>query len=78
MLNLYECESGELIGTLTQEELRYLIAELEEEDSEDQDYYIDRASLDWFEEHGADADLMAMLRKALGDREGMDVRWAKT
>jgi hypothetical protein len=33
--------------------------------------------LDWFDEHGVDPALEALLREALGDREGMDIRWTK-
>lgn len=76
MPKLYSARSGELLGMITAEELQYLIDQLEEEDSEDQDYYIDRATLAWFQEHGADARLKTMLREALGDREGMDIRWS--
>jgi hypothetical protein len=77
MAKIYDVESGDLIGTVTATELQFLIDQLEEEDSEDRDYYVDRASLDWFEEQGADPALMAPLRQALGSREGMDIRWEK-
>ena len=76
MPKLYDAETGKLLGAITAEELQYLIDQLEEEDSEDQDYYIDRATLGWFQEHGADATLKTMLQEALGDREGMDIRWS--
>jgi processive 1,2-diacylglycerol beta-glucosyltransferase len=75
MAKVYDKESDELIGTVTATELQFLIDQLEEEDSEDRDYYVDRASLDWFEEQGADPALMTLLRQALGEREGMDIRW---
>jgi processive 1,2-diacylglycerol beta-glucosyltransferase len=75
MPNLYDAESGTLLGTITAAQLAFLTDQLEEEDSEDRDYYIDRATLTWFEEQNADAALMALLRGALADREGMDIRW---
>lgn len=77
MVQLYDNESGDFIGTITKEELDYLVSGLEEEDSEDQDYYIDRATLEWFEEHDADLELLTLLRQALGDRQGMEIRWSK-
>jgi processive 1,2-diacylglycerol beta-glucosyltransferase len=77
MAKVYDMESGELIGTVSETELQFLVDQLEEEDSEDRDYYIDRASLAWFEEQGADPSLMSLLRKALGERAGMDIRWEK-
>lgn len=77
MIKLYDDESGDLIGPITPEELRFLFDQLEEETLEDQDYYIDVATINWFEEHGGDPDLTTLLRGALGDREGMDIRWSK-
>jgi hypothetical protein len=77
MAKVYDVESGELVGTVTATELQFLVDQLEEEDSEDRDYYIDLASLAWFEEQGADPALMALLRHALGEREGMDIRWER-
>jgi processive 1,2-diacylglycerol beta-glucosyltransferase len=75
MAKVYDVESGKLVGTVTATELQFLIDQLEEEDSEDRDYYVDLASLSWFEEQGADPALIALLRQALGEREGMDIRW---
>jgi hypothetical protein len=77
MVRLYDDQSGDLIGTITEEQLKYLIDQLEEEDSEDRNYYIDRATLDWFEEHAVDPTLEALLRKAMGNRDGMDIRWTR-
>jgi processive 1,2-diacylglycerol beta-glucosyltransferase len=77
MTRLYDKESGNLLGTITAQDLQFLIDQLEEEDSEDKDYYIDGATLDWFEEHGASADMLNLLRGALGERQGMDIRWER-
>lgn len=78
MVQLYDDQSGDMIGTITEEQLKYLIDELEEEDLEDRNYYIDRATLDWFEEHAVDPALEALLRKAMGNRDGMDIRWTRS
>jgi hypothetical protein len=77
VVQLYDTESGNLIGTITEAELRFLIDQLEEEDLEDQDYYIDRATIGWFEEHGGDSTLIRLLRQALGSSEGIEIRWTK-
>jgi processive 1,2-diacylglycerol beta-glucosyltransferase len=34
--------------------------------------------VDGFEEEGADPALVALLRKALGEREEMEIRWTRT
>ena len=72
---LIDSESGKPIGTISEAQLQALTDQLEEEDSEDQDYYIDGATLDWFEDEGVDPALTALLRTALGSREGMEIRW---
>jgi hypothetical protein len=77
MARLYDVQSGDLIGTISAVQLQFLIDQLEEEDSEDRDYYVDANTLDWFEEHGADPALMTLLRRALGARQGMDIRWTE-
>ncbi|MBN1660531.1 MAG: galactosyldiacylglycerol synthase [Anaerolineae bacterium] len=75
MANLYDKESGRLIGPISERDLDFLMRQLEEEGLEDQDYYIDPVTLDWFEDHGADPALVEMLRHALGDSEGVEIAW---
>jgi hypothetical protein len=77
VIELYDNDSNDLIGTITPEDLRFLLDQLEEENLEDQDYYIDLATIAWFEEHGGDPDLTQLLRESLGDREGMEIRWSE-
>ena len=36
-----------------------------------------QATLDLFEEVGADADLLALLRQALGTREDIEIQWVR-
>jgi processive 1,2-diacylglycerol beta-glucosyltransferase len=66
-----------LLGTISDEDLRFLQADLEEESLEDTDYYINQATVDWFESQGADPAMVSMLRKALGGKPDMDIRWEK-
>ncbi len=74
---LIDNETGKPIGTISEAQLQVLVAQLEEEDAEDQDYYIDAGTLDWFEDEAVDPALTALLRKALGSREGMEIRWTE-
>ena len=78
MIKLHDKESGLEIGALTEDNLQFLIDQLEEESGEDQDYYINEATLDIFEEDGADKDLVALLRDALSGRTEMEIRWSRT
>jgi hypothetical protein len=77
MIQLHEKETGIFVGTITEAQLQFLIDQLEEESADDTDYYIDQATLDLFEEVGAEADLRALLRQALGTREGIEIVWSR-
>ncbi len=76
MIRLQDAERGTPIGTITEEQLQFLIDELEEESVEDTDYYVSTDTVDMLEENGGDPELVALLRKALAGREGLDVRWS--
>lgn len=77
MLNLYNSDTGALLGQISEAELQILILNLEEESAEDQDYYIMAEMVDVLEARGADARLVQMLRTAIGDQEGAEVRWSQ-
>ena len=78
MIQLHEKETGVFLGTITDDQWQFLIDQLEEESTNDTDYYIDQATLDLFEEVGAEADLLTLLRQALGTREGIEIVWSRT
>jgi processive 1,2-diacylglycerol beta-glucosyltransferase len=77
MINLFDSESGTRLGSVTEEQLQYLIDQLEEESTKDQDYYVDEQTLDMLVEAGADSALLDMLRDALGERDGLEIRWER-
>lgn len=77
MITLHDKETGAFVGEITEEELQFLLDELEEETTEDRDYYLNRDELEVLEEEGADEALIIMLRKALGDREEMEIEWTR-
>jgi len=77
MIRIFDAESGAELGTITEEQFRFLAERLEEEDEGDEDYYINTDTLDVFEEEGADPALLELLRKALAGREEMEIRWKK-
>ena len=78
MIEVRDKKSGVPIGSISEEQLRFLIDQLEEETTADQDYYINRETLEMFAEHGADDDLLNLLRGALGDRDDMEIEWSRT
>ena len=77
MIKIIDKETGVELGTISEEELKYLIDQLEEEHSEDKDYFISQDTLAMFEQKGIDPVLLDFLRKALGDRESIEIEWKK-
>jgi hypothetical protein len=77
MVKLYDVATGLVIGEISEAQLTFMIGQLEEESLADTDYYINQATVDMFEQNGADAQLLALLRQALGNRKEMDVRWER-
>ena len=77
MIDLYDNATNVLIGSMTEPDLKVLRDTLEEESQDDQDYYIDQATLDVLGDGRATEHLMGLLRKALGTAEGVDIRWER-
>ena len=59
----------EVLGTISEEDLDFLADNLQEEFEEDQDYYIDQATVEYLKDQGAGAPLISLLYKALEDEE---------
>ncbi|NLT34163.1 MAG: galactosyldiacylglycerol synthase [Acidobacteria bacterium] len=63
-----------LLGSITDAQLDFLIDNLEEEFEEDDDYFLNRDTLDYLEGKGIDGELAALLRAALDKHpEGVDI-----
>jgi processive 1,2-diacylglycerol beta-glucosyltransferase len=77
MIDVYDNDTNELIGSITEADLKVLQDHLEEESLDDQDYYIDRATIDVIGDGQATEHLMNVLRKALGTKASIDIRWQK-
>jgi hypothetical protein len=77
MIDVYNNETNELIGSITEADLKVLVDHLEEESSEDQDYFIDQPTIDVIGDGQATEHLLGVLRKALGTAEGVEIRWER-
>jgi hypothetical protein len=77
MIQLRDKESGSLLGSISEEELQFLIDNLEEEWDGDTDYYLNRATIEMLRDSGADKSLLDLLELALGDREDCEIVWEK-
>ena len=77
MIRLQDKDTGAYVGDITEDQLQFLISQLEEESEDDREYYINVTTVDSFEEQNADPDLVETLRNALGGREEMEIQWIR-
>jgi len=70
-------DSNRSLGVISDADVKVLVDQLEEEDMADDDYFIDGATVSILESAGASSTLVALLLAAIGDSEGIDVRWEK-
>ena len=76
MIQLHDNDTQIRLGEITEQQLQFLVDHLEEESSSDQDYYINRDTLEMFAQAGADPALLDLLQRGLGGREAMEIRWS--
>ena len=77
MIDLYNAATNQVLGSITETDLKVLVDALEEEGVNDQDYYIDAATIDVIADGKATEHLVGLLRKAVGAGEGVDIRWQR-
>jgi hypothetical protein len=77
MIDIYNNETNQLIGSITEADLEVLTDHLEEESVDDQDYYIDAATIEVIGDGQATEHLLSVLRKALGTAESVEIRWQR-
>jgi hypothetical protein len=75
MFKIFDKDSGNLLGKVTSDQLQFLIDQLEEESKYDQDYWLNRHTLETFAAKGCPAELLDFLSNAMGERQEMEIRW---
>ncbi len=76
MPRLYRVDTGDTIGEISEKQKQFLVDMLEEEDEDDQDYFINQDTLELFSDNNCDPELLALLEGALDDGEdGVDIAW---
>jgi hypothetical protein len=65
------------LGSISDEDLQFLIDNLEEEWEEDTDYYLSRATVDMLKSRGASEPLVSLLEAAMGDSDAVEVEWSR-
>jgi hypothetical protein len=77
MIKLYNKKTDAYIGEISEAQLSFLVDELAEETYDDQDYYLDEGTLVYLQDNGADAALVALLKKAFDEQGEVEIRWEK-
>ncbi|RMH69007.1 MAG: galactosyldiacylglycerol synthase [Gemmatimonadetes bacterium] len=77
MVSLYNKQTNEFLGQVTDEQFQFLVDHLEEESMIDDDYFINAMTLDMLEDQGGDTDLMEILRTGLGSQDGIEITWTR-
>lgn len=78
MVMIFDKQSGAELGTITDEQLQFLADHLEEESESDDDYYLNRTTVDFLEGEGAAPEVIAVLRRALDGRDEAEIRWTRS
>lgn len=77
MIRLRIKETGTELGSITEEDLQFLIDNLEEEWEEDQDYYLNRQTLEMLKGRSISTSLAQMLERAMGEGDDVEVEWSR-
>ena len=78
MPELYLKSDNKHLGHLTEDELKFLIAQLEEESEDDEDYAINRMMLDYLKEQKISPNLLSLLEEALGEADEVEVKFTRS
>jgi hypothetical protein len=78
MVKLYDKKTRQYLGRISEEELQFLIDNLEEENLTDQDYYINQATLDLLKEKGMSEALAKLIESALGENDDVEITYERT
>jgi hypothetical protein len=73
MIKLSLKDTGKALGTIEDADLQLLVDQLEEEDRSDNDYYITPYDIEMLQKGGASANLVKILKDAVGGAEGVDI-----
>jgi hypothetical protein len=78
MVYLYNQATDELLGEISEDELKFLIDQMEEESTKDKDYSITRMEIAYFSQNGATPHLINLLTQALGEQQEVIILWSRS
>jgi hypothetical protein len=77
MVLIRDKSTGAQLGSVSDDDLQFLVDHLEEEFREDADYYLDAETVEMLREAGASPALLAVLEPALGDLGEVEIQWSR-
>ncbi len=77
MVKLFEKSANRYLGEISEEELQFLIDNLEEESLTDVDYYINTTMLDNLKEKGLSDNLANLIQTAMGVKTEVEIRFER-
>ena len=77
MVKLYDKATGRYLGEVAEEELQFLIDNLEEESLTDVDYYINETVLESLKEKGMSETLARLIESAMRDKGEAEIRYER-
>lgn len=77
-IRIYDHASNECYGEVTEEQLKFLSEKHAERFEAGSVYYLDQRTLEMFESSNADAGLLEFLRRALGQKDDVDLTWVRS
>ena len=77
MIKIFNKQTNEALGRISETDLQFLVDHLEEESIHDTDYYIRRETLEQFPHQGASPKLIELLRGGLRDGDAIEIRWER-
>ncbi len=78
MITLKDKTNNRWLGQISYAQLKFLNDELGTAHKDDQDYLVNRMTLDKLKASGADAQLAVIIEKAMGDKDEVEFYWIKS
>lgn len=77
MIKIFNNETNEFLGRISESDIAFLGEQLEEESIHDTDYYITKDTVEQFPQKGASPKLMEVLRGGLKNGNAIEIRWER-
>jgi len=78
MVTIFDNATGTELGQIADDQLQLLVDQLEEESATDDNYYINRSTLDVLAAAGAREELLGLMERALDANGEAEIRWMRS